>query len=106
MRTCPFCETAYVAEGMESLQTSDGMHLVHIACETCGHAMMALFIASEFGTGTFGIMTDLSREDAQRIVGLSDIHLDDVLNFHVLVQDGRLFEKHVLLSTKSALKKY
>jgi hypothetical protein len=77
-----------------------------MTCEACGHAIIALFAVSDFGMSTLGIVTDLNLDDAKRTIGLSDMQLDDILNFHVFIRDGHIFEKHILLCAEGALEKH
>lgn len=106
MRECPFCESEYAAESVCSLKQTEDAELAHLVCETCGHAVMVLIGVSEFGMSTLGIVTDLTVDDAKRTVEFPEISPDDVLNFHTFIRDGRLFEKHILLSAKGVLETY
>jgi hypothetical protein len=50
---------------------------------------------SEFGMSSVGIVTDLAPKDVERLERLDPIGEDDVLNFHLFLREGKIFEKNI-----------
>ena len=93
MRDCPVCGADYHEDAYSVLVDAEEMATVHVTCESCENAIMALFAATPVGMSTIGIITDLSPEDYDRTSALKPISEDDVLDFYSFIKTGRAFEQ-------------
>lgn len=64
------------------LAESEGAHLVHLECETCGSAVVAVVMNNVLGLSTVGLLTDLTPEDVLKFRAAGTISTDDVLDLH------------------------
>jgi hypothetical protein len=95
MRECPLCNKEYDMDQMNVLDEYGGTHLVHITCPHCLNAVLLIVMISEFGMSSVGIVTDLAPKDVERLERLDPIGEDDVLNFHLFLREGKIFEKNI-----------
>ncbi len=93
MRDCPVCGSEYQEEAFQILADTVDAATVHITCESCENAIMALFVTTQVGMSTVGIITDLSPADFDAMAGLRAISEDDVLDFHSCMKDSRALEQ-------------
>lgn len=93
MRECPVCGTDYQDDAFHILSEADDLATVHVTCESCDNAIMALFAVTPMGMSTVGIITDLSPDDYDVMESLNTISEDDVLDFHSCMKEGAAFEQ-------------
>ena len=105
MRECPLCSKEYDMDRMNVLEECSGTHLVHIACPHCLNAVLLIVMISEFGMSSVGIVTDLDPNDAIKMQRLESIKEDDVLDFHLFLKQGRVFEKNISINSKLKIQK-
>ena len=67
----------------EVLNETEGTHLLHLHCENCQNAVLALVLSSPSGLTSLGIVTDLSKNDLARLRQFqTELTVDDLLDFH------------------------
>lgn len=92
MARCPLCQTRYQASLVKVIAEREDAYLVHVLCNKCHSAVVALVFANLFGVNSVGLLTDLSSEEVleaqQRTVGT-----DDVLELYKICRDGSLTER-------------
>jgi|SRR3989338_811325 len=93
MRECPVCNTAYRAEQVSVLDAADHNHLVHLTCNACHNALLALVTVSPLGMSSIGVMTDLTAADADRCQRQPPVSEDDVLSFHQVLKEAHQLEQ-------------
>ncbi len=91
LKDCPVCQTNFQQSDVRIVDTYDNVHLLHVTCSSCTHAILSLFAVSQFGMSSVGMATDLSAKDAERILDSAPIHEDELLSFHALLE-GRYGE--------------
>ncbi|PJA47690.1 hypothetical protein CO172_00315 [Candidatus Uhrbacteria bacterium CG_4_9_14_3_um_filter_36_7] len=84
---CPFCHTTYVHTKIHLLWQEGGKHFLHLHCQKCAHAVLALLFSQQMGASFIGILTDLTFEDALALSSKKSISLDMVLNMHICLQE-------------------
>lgn len=97
MTACPACATAYELEDTLVLHELEGAHLLHLQCGKCGNAVLAMVIVSSVGVSSVGVMTDLSRDDAQKFLEAPSVDSDDVLAAHAFLEDDTRCRAHFAL---------
>ena len=85
LKDCPMCKTNFTQTDIQVLDTYNNVHLLHVTCSTCTHAMLSLFAISQLGVSSVGMATDLSAADAERVLGSTPIHEDEILSFHAFL---------------------
>ncbi|MEK7084018.1 MAG: hypothetical protein AAB932_02200 [Patescibacteria group bacterium] len=93
MRTCPFCGEAYAKDMLKTIADEDEAHLVHIACAACKGKILAYVFVSQFGMSSIAVCTDLTHADAARVWRRNPVSEDEMLAFHVFLEQG---SHHVL----------
>lgn len=82
LKDCPVCQTNFEQTDIRVVETHHNVHLLHITCSSCTHAILSLFAISQLGMSSLGMATDLSASDAERVLAAAPIHEDEVLMFH------------------------
>ena len=80
---CPICETQTKAADARFLHEQENTHLLHLTCNKCGNAVLALVLLNSVGVSSIGLMTDLSVEDVWKLYRQQAVSADDVLDAHV-----------------------
>lgn len=77
---CPVCDKNYKAETARLFAKKESVNMVHIACGSCGSALIAMITAMGQGMSSVGMVTDLTFEDAQKLYSRDPITLDQALD--------------------------
>ncbi|MFH1287033.1 MAG: hypothetical protein ABII02_04790 [Candidatus Magasanikbacteria bacterium] len=94
IRQCPGCKQDFEKKYVRVLSQRSDAHLIHITCQHCQQAVIALVMLSPVGLGSVGIATDLKAGEALRFHDRSHFVQDDVLSFHSFLQKDDLVERH------------
>ena len=86
LKDCPVCQTNFQQADVCVVDTYNTVHLLHVTCSSCTHAILSLFAISELGMSSVGMATDLSAADAERVLGSAPIHEDELLAFHAFLE--------------------
>ncbi|MFA6587524.1 MAG: hypothetical protein WCT08_00475 [Patescibacteria group bacterium] len=84
---CPACKTAFDPWSIRLIAQQEEKHLLHIVCQKCQIASLALVLVQAGGLKAFELITDLNQEDAQKFGKLPAISMNEVLAFHVELQN-------------------
>ena len=85
LKDCPVCQTNFQQNDVHVVETYNNVHLLHVTCSSCTHAILSLFAISQLGMSSVGMATDLSAIDAERVLGSAPIHEDELLAFHAFL---------------------
>lgn len=86
LKDCPVCQTNFQQSDIRVIATCSSVHLLHVTCGSCTHAVLSLFTISQLGMSSVGMATDLSAADAERVLGSAPIHEDELLAFHAYLK--------------------
>jgi len=95
LKDCPVCETTFQTTDIRIVDTYDNVHLLHLTCSSCSHALLSLFAISQAGMSSVGMATDLSALDAERVLDTEPIHEDEMLSFHALLSKEAVYKKPI-----------
>ena len=93
---CPVCEQEESLDQIEVLEKRDGSNLVHITCSECGSAVLAIIVVTNLGASSVGMITDLRPEDVKKLRKRSPISHEEVLQFHLSLQNSKMFESAIM----------
>ncbi|MFA6410496.1 MAG: hypothetical protein WCW26_02900 [Candidatus Buchananbacteria bacterium] len=79
---CPICHQRYKPLVAKVLEEGNTASLVHIVCQNCQAAILAMILANNMGLSTFGLITDLNYDDAVKFQNAKPISYNDVLELH------------------------
>lgn len=96
IRECPLCSEQYDTEKVQVIQEHTGAHLLHLTCQRCSSAMLALVMVSSLGMGSVGVVTDLTSEDVIRLQDIEPVTSDDVLTFYEFLAESSHFESALM----------
>lgn len=88
---CPICNARFNPLEAKILQESDITHLVHVKCQYCHSAIVALIMVNNMGVSSVGLVTDLSSEDTLKFIAERPIDSDDVLEVHQALNNQKVF---------------
>lgn len=92
LKQCPICKLGYEQSDMKVIDESDEAFYVHVRCQKCENAVVAVMVISPLGMSSVGVLTDLTDEDCARCYAYEPISQDDVLDFHEWLRyDGAAF---------------
>ncbi len=95
MRSCPVCTAAYQGSEGHVLEETSESALVHMTCQSCRSALLALVVTSALGMSSVYVMTDLSVMDTIRLRDAQSVAQDHVLDFHLYLQQPYAFEERM-----------
>lgn len=98
LASCPFCESGNSRFTTGLISGSRDAELVHIRCQSCQAAMVALLFSTGPLISSIGLLTDLTLEDVSRFQRQTIVSEDDLLDWHELLQQSSGIEqllKHV-----------
>ena len=93
---CPLCETSYNPREARVLGEKDDSHLLHIRCDRCSNAIIALVLISAVGVSSVGLVTDLGFDEVHRFKESKAISTDDVIETHHLLQNEDLLFSRIM----------
>ena len=93
MRECPICAEEYEDDVVNVLEDTETASMIHVTCESCHNAVLALVQATPVGMNTIGILTDQTAEDYERTAALSPLSEDDVLDLYSCLTTGHKLEQ-------------
>lgn len=79
---CPLCEAKYNPLKAKVLDEGEEVHLLHITCDKCGSAVVAVILNTAMGMSSVGLLTDLTPEDVLKFKDRQAVDADDVLSIH------------------------
>lgn len=93
---CPVCERKYGEESVQIIEQNGEANLMHITCSECLNSVIAVVVMSNVGSSSIGVLTDLEPEDIMRLKGQSKFSHDQILEFHLMLQQEKEFESAVV----------
>lgn len=90
---CFFCGSVRGSLSAGVIEDMGERKLMHIGCEACGHAIIAVVTFSEEGLFSVGLRTDCTSNDALRFQALRPLGADDAISVHETLRDGDSFLK-------------
>lgn len=86
---CPVCQKKYDPSKVVLLSEDDRKTVLHIACESCGISSLVFVSLGKMGAVSFGMLTDLGREEVRTFYGSEPITADDALAVHRFMKGFR-----------------
>jgi len=90
---CPLCESPFDNLDTRILGEDNETRLLHIRCQKCSNALLALILVSQGGVSSVGLVTDLSYDDVLRFQKGGMVSTDDVIEMHRVVQEADFISK-------------
>lgn len=88
---CPVCREAKRTK-IDMLESETDECTVHVRCGQCGHKLLANMNVLGGGVNCVGIVTDMSSDDAKRLLTSRELSSDDVFQVKEAMASGE-FEK-------------
>ena len=95
MRECPVCSEEYEDDAVNVIEDTITSSMIHVTCESCQNAILALVLATPVGMSTIGILTDQSADDYERTEELGPVSEDTVLDLYRCLSSGQLLEQRL-----------
>lgn len=83
---CPLCSHKYHKESVRILEQEGDARLMHMTCDKCKNAVLALVVTSRAVVGSVGMMTDLTIKEVIRLREKEAVTEDELLEFHSLLK--------------------
>ncbi len=83
---CPLCSHKYPKESVQILEQEGDARLMHMTCDKCKNAVLALVVTSRAVVGSVGMMTDLTIKDVVRLRDKQEVTEEELLEFHSLLK--------------------
>lgn len=88
---CPLCQSRQGAMEANILEESGESHLIHLRCQNCQTAILALVTLTPLGLNSIGTITDLSVIDAQRFKDAESLETDEIIDLHQILKNQSQF---------------
>lgn len=89
---CPLCDSPYDNLDTRILGEDGETRLLHIRCQKCSNALLALILISQGAVSSVGLITDLSYEDVLRFQKGKMISTNDVIDMHTALNETQFLE--------------
>jgi hypothetical protein len=86
---CPVCQKKYDPSKVVLLSEDDRKTVLHIACESCGISSLVFVSLGKMGAVSFGMLTDLERDEVRSFYGGEPVSADDALAAHRFLKGFR-----------------
>ena len=87
---CPVCKTNYEPFAIRLIANQEEKQLLHIICQKCGVASLALVAVQMNSVKAVELITDLNPEEIVRLSQSGLIRANDVLKLHLDLQNNRI----------------
>ncbi|MCH7492215.1 hypothetical protein IID19_01320 [Patescibacteria group bacterium] len=79
---CALCNVSFTPKEVSVIGEGDKTQLLHVSCNHCASSIVLLLLMSELGSGSVGLITDLTEGDVRKFKDAEPISADDVLNLY------------------------
>lgn len=79
---CPLCQKEYGKFNFTVLDQTREKTRLHLKCDYCESASLVFIIANQNGILSLGMVTDVTKEEAQRALDKEPVSQDDVMEIH------------------------
>lgn len=79
---CPVCQKKYEPEQVLLLSEEEGKLVFHLACEDCSVSSIIFLSLGRMGAVSYGLLTDLTREEVKKFYGRAPVSVDETLEVH------------------------
>ncbi len=86
---CPVCQKKYEPGKVILLSEDDRKTALHLTCDSCGISSLVFISLGKMGAVSFGMLTDLKRDEVKRFYGNEAVSADDALEVHRFLKDFR-----------------
>jgi len=84
---CPECNRAYSHTKALVLDEDSNKTTFHITCDACKVSTLIFVSSGKTGIVSFGILTDLSRNEVKKLFKTEAISADQVIEMHEFLKD-------------------
>ncbi|MAF80994.1 hypothetical protein CL628_03190 [bacterium] len=85
---CPFCSAEYDLDGAKVIGEEEDSTMVYVSCQDCESSIVAIVAMSGLGIVSLGLVTDMTEEDAKRMMDSEELTGDDLLSAYELLKDS------------------
>jgi len=91
---CPLCNASFYPEKASVIDESNTSWLLHTTCSQCASSIVSLMLVGDIGISSFGLLTDLTKEEIEKFRLVETVNEDDLLDLYQLLdKDGFTFNK-------------
>ena len=94
MSQCPVCHHDLKKEAAQLVEEKSEANLVHLTCVNCRNSLLVLIAVGPLGMSAVGMLTDLSLNDAKRILAKAQISEDELLSFYTFLKNQQFNFKY------------
>lgn len=76
---CPLCQKEYGNFNITILDQKRGKATLHLACDYCQTASLVFVIVNQSGILSLGMVTDVTKDEAKKVMNREAISGDDVV---------------------------
>ena len=88
VKECVRCQASTTSLHAKTVGSSSDAELLHISCEACQGALIALVFTSGERVSSVGLVSDLSLQDVQQLHTAKPMHSDEVIQAHLFFNQG------------------
>ena len=85
---CPFCSAEYDLDGAKVIGEEEDSTMVYVSCNECESSIVAIVAMSGLGIVSLGLVTDMTEDDAKKMVDCKELTGDDLLCAYELLKDN------------------
>lgn len=84
---CPVCQKKYEPGKVVLLSEDDRKTALHLTCEACEISSLVFVSLGKMGAVSFGMLTDLERQEVKKFYGSEAVSPDDALEVHQFLKE-------------------
>jgi len=93
---CPLCQAKQEKMAVNILDKNETARLVHLECQSCNTAILALIMVSAAGLNSLGMITDLSADEVLKFKETDALEADDLLDFYQMQKKNKFWLNELL----------
>ena len=84
---CPICNKKFSSSDASCIEGEEDMRVLYVECKKCASSVVLGVVKNVPGlVTTVGMLTDMNKEDIERMRNLSPLTADDVLEMHAYLE--------------------
>lgn len=86
---CSICSRDFKQENLIVLEETERQNIFHALCPNCQTATLIFLSSNQTGLISLGMATDLSQEEARKFFGQKAVNVDEVIDVHSWLFQGK-----------------
>jgi len=87
---CPLCNNSFLPDQATVIEETHDSWLLHTNCNKCSSSIILMVLVSEIGVSSFGLVTDLTKEDVVKYKKSEAINSNNLIDLYQSLHKNKL----------------